>query len=86
MESVCFEKHRSVEGKSYHLIMKGRYSETENHMVLWKYKQVVCILCSTESKASGRMEWAVEQQSLQLPSHWMWMRQESEKGILRWEL
>lgn len=24
---MCFEKHRSVGGKSYHLIMKGRYSE-----------------------------------------------------------
>lgn len=86
MEAVCFEKHRSVGAKSYHLTMKGRYFETENHMVLWKYKQVVCILCDRENKASGGMERAVEQQSLQLPSHWVWMRQKSEKGIVWWEL
>lgn len=67
----CFEKHRSVGGKNYHLIMKGMYSETEDCKVLWKYRQVVCILCDRESKASEGMEWALEQQPLQLPSHWM---------------
>lgn len=35
--------------------MKGRYSETEDHEVVWKYRQVICILCDRESKAMG--EW-----------------------------
>lgn len=66
--------------------MKGRYSETGDHKVLWKYRQVVYILYDRESKASGGMEQTVEQQSLQLPSHWMLMRQESEKEIVQWQL
>jgi len=66
------------------MIMEGRYPETDDHKVVWKYRRVVRILCDRESKASGGTEQAVE--SLQLPSHWMCVRQESEKGIVQWQL
>lgn len=65
--------------------MTGKYSQTEDCEVLWKYRQVVCALCDGESRAMG--EWnGLWGRSLQLPSYWMSVRQKLEKEVLQWEL